>query len=83
MTTLQDRLDRIRDNFAKQAPETARSVMGRATQELHDSGILDRVPKVGDALPPFALPDTEGQTVSSFDLLAAGPLVVTVYRGIW
>ena len=83
MSTLQDRLDRIRDNFAKQAPEAARSVMGRATQEVHDSGILDRIPKVGDPLPAFALPDTQGQTVSSAELLTEGPLVVTVYRGVW
>jgi peroxiredoxin len=33
--------------------------------------------------PGFELPDSEGTAISSLDLLAKGPLVVTFYRGSW
>ena len=83
MSTLAERLDRIREGFAKQAPEAAKSVMHRATDDLRNSGILDRIPKVGQTLVPFALEATDGTTVTSSDLLADGPLVVSFYRGFW
>lgn len=37
----------------------------------------------GDAMPEFLLPNAEGSIVHSADLLAAGPLVVTFFRGDW
>jgi peroxiredoxin len=43
----------------------------------------------GDAIglnqqaPDFELPDPQGKVISSLDLLAKGPLVVTFYRGSW
>ncbi len=57
--------------------------MHRATEELRGSGIMDRVIKVGDPLPPFALPNASGHKVGSADLLAKGPLVLTFFRGSW
>lgn len=83
MSTLQSRLDRIRANFEEKAPADALAVMHRATEDLRASGILDSIPKVGDVLPAFELVDTEGQTVLAADLLAKGPMVLTVYRGVW
>ena len=83
MSSLQGRLDRIKAAFAEQAPEDIQAVMARATKDLRDSGIMSGVPKPGDALPQFELPDTEGNRVRSVDLLEQGPLVITVYRGVW
>ncbi len=40
-------------------------------------------PADGDVLPPFLLPDENGRLVSSAELLATGPLVVTFNRGNW
>jgi peroxiredoxin len=57
--------------------------MHRATEELRASGIMERVIKVGDRLPAFALPNAYGQDVRSADLLANGPLVLTFFRGSW
>lgn len=39
--------------------------------------------KAGDAMPEFLLPNAEGRLVDSADLLAAGPVVVTFFRGDW
>jgi len=81
MSTLQERLDRIRTGFMEQAPESVLAIMHAATEGLRASGIMDRIPKVGSALPAFALVDTAGETVDSADLLTRGPLVITHYRG--
>jgi hypothetical protein len=83
MSTLQARLDRIKASFLEKAPEEAKAIMARATQDLSDSGILTTIPAIGNELPPFELPDTTGTVVRSEDLLKKGPLVVSVYRGVW
>lgn len=83
MGTLADRLTRIQAAFAKQAPAEALSVVQRAQAELDSTDILERIPSVGDTLPAFDLPDSQGGRVSSDALLAKGPLVLTVYRGVW
>ncbi len=83
MSTLQERLDRIKSAFLAKAPEDAKTVMAHATQDLRDSGILTTIPAPGASLPSFELQDTTGTLVRSEDLLTKGPLVVTVYRGVW
>lgn len=64
-------------------PADKRATMAQATAELRDSGALDRTIEVGDALPDFSLTNANGVEVHSADLLDQGPLVVTVFRGVW
>ena len=80
---LAERLDAIRQGADKRIPPDKRAIMHRATDNLRASGIMDRVVKVGDPLPPFALSNAYGQEVRSSTLLAEGPLVLTVFRGSW
>ncbi len=65
------------------APNWIHEPMHRATAELIASGAAQRAMQVGSVAPGFALQGADGQTVSSTDLLAAGPLVLTFYRGFW
>lgn len=52
--------------------------------ERLDAGcVTEQALGVGDAMPAFLLPSAEGRLVDSADLLAAGPLVVTFFRGDW
>ncbi len=81
--SLEESLAKLRAASADRIPEDIRKVMGQAVQNIRDSGIMDGVIKVGDALPAFTLPNTDGANVSSADLLAKGLLVVTIYRGHW
>jgi len=81
--TLAKTLEGIREASAKRMPADRAAIMHRATEELRTSGIMDRVIKVGDKLPRFALPNAYGQEVRSADLLAKGPLVLTFFRGAW
>jgi len=81
--SLQEQLAEISAAGAKRMPEEVRATMGRATNELRESGIMDRTIKVGDKLPSFTLKNANGKDVSSADLLAKGTLVLTVFRGHW
>lgn len=55
----------------------------RAKEELIASGAAGRALKQGDRAPEFRLKDVDGKEISSRELLAKGPLVVTFYRGFW
>lgn len=57
--------------------------MRRATENLRDSGILQRALKTGDATPQWELSGAHGKPVRSQDLLRSGPLVLTFFRGVW
>jgi hypothetical protein len=81
--TLAEQLANFKKNFeAKTSPEITVQ-MHRATEELRNSGILDRVLKKGDRAPEFTLPDVNNVPVSSAELLRKGPLVVNFFRGKW
>ncbi len=81
--SLQDKLDEVKKEFESSAPAEAVTIMHRATEDLGNSGIMDRVLKKGDTAPVVMLPDLQGQMVSSSDLLSKGPLVISFYRGVW
>jgi peroxiredoxin len=85
---LQNRLDAFKTDFEggklayKPGPE-ALDIMHRATAELIASGQALNAKKAGDKAPGFTLKDPDGHVVSSGELLAKGPLVVSFYRGVW
>lgn len=81
--SLEESLAKLREASAERIPEEIRVKMGAATRAIRDSSIMDGVIKVGDSLPVFNLPNSNGTMVSSNDLLAKGNLVVTIYRGHW
>ena len=81
--SLADKLNEIREGAKQRIPEELRAIMAKGTNELRASGILDSVLKKGDSLPPFELPNQNGDMVSSSDLLKRGHLVMTFYRGVW
>ena len=81
---LQDKLDALKTKFETEmaSPEVV-AVLHRMTDELIASGQAGRSLHAGDRAPAFTLPDPDGKLVSSRDLLAKGPLVLTFYRGVW
>lgn len=86
--TLQAKLDAFKADFEAgkppyNVPYSVIETMHRATAELIASCAATRALKAGDKAPAFTLNDPEGQPVSSADLLAKGPLVVSFYRGVW
>ena len=80
---LQDKLDEYKKSFLEKAPPEAVEVMQRATEDLNNSGILNKILKAGESAPEFSLPDENGNLVELKGLLAQGPVVISFYRGKW
>lgn len=86
--TLQAKLDAFKADFQAgkppyNVPPSVIETMHRATAELVANGAATRALKAGDKAPAFMLDDPERQPISSADLLARAPLVVSFYRGVW
>ena len=80
---LQEKLDKLRAGFEAKAPKDALDIMHRATDDLRNSGILQKVLKVGDQAPQFDLKNADENMIRSGDLLSSGPVVLSFYRGKW
>ena len=81
--SLKEKLDATRAASTARRPPEQRAIMERATDDLRASGILRKVAAVGQIATPFVAPNYDGRTVSSSELLARGPLVVSFFRGAW
>ena len=80
---LQDKLDEYKKSFLETAPIEAVEIVQKAVKDLKQSGILEKVLKVGESAPEFSLPDVNGNLVELKGLLAQGPVVISFYRGQW
>jgi hypothetical protein len=80
---LKEKLAATRAASAARLPPEQRTIMERATEDLRASGILSKVAAVGQLAPSFTAQNYDGRTVSSSELLARGPLVVSFFRGAW
>ncbi|HET6198444.1 MAG TPA: hypothetical protein VFE12_21955 [Acetobacteraceae bacterium] len=81
--SLEDKLAAVREAAAKRIPPDRLAIMLNATERLRGSGILDRVIKPGAMAPDFTLNDQSGHAVTLSALLAAGPVLMSVFRGFW
>lgn len=82
---LKPRLDEHKQRFiasGKASPEMI-GIMVRSTEQLRSSGILQRVLKPGQKAPSFELPNQDGESVDSRELLERGPLILSFFRGVW
>jgi peroxiredoxin/YHS domain-containing protein len=81
--TLKSQLETITTNVAaKVGPETA-AKFEKSIEEVRSATKDTRRLAVGDMLPELTLPDATGNPRSLNSMLAAGPMVVTFYRGGW
>ena len=80
---LEDRLSRRRAELRGSLTPDDRAVLLGVVERLRMLQIVEQGLLVGDPLPEFALPDTDGVVVSSEGLLARGPLAVVFIRGPW
>ncbi|MFC7339342.1 redoxin domain-containing protein [Haloferula chungangensis] len=80
---LNEALDERKTDFLERAPAKLIESQSEALRELEDSGIYEKVLKVGDKAPDFTLGNQDGVERSLSKLLEKGPLVLTWYRGAW
>jgi peroxiredoxin len=69
--------------IAKYVPAETQAIHARAVLALRQQRIAISILAVGARVPAFQLPDNDGQTVTSSDLLAKGRLVLCFVRGRW
>ena len=81
--SLADKLAATRAASEKRIPPDRAAIMERATEDLRRSGILGRIVAVGSPAIAFVLTSHDGLRVDSAELLAAGPMVVSFFRGSW
>ena len=81
--SLQQQIAEFQNELLPQIPGDVLDLILGKTKELVDSGAADRSLKVGDKIPAFSLPNAVADVISSEQLLAEGPLVISFYRGSW
>lgn len=81
--SFQDELAGIKRMAVEKRGPAVIAAYERGIDELRADGLAGRALAVGDIMPEFALPNADGATVRSGDLLGNGPLIVTFYRGGW
>ena len=79
---LAEQLAQFAKAFSDRVPQVGAAYQ-TLIEKLTRAGTGSEAPKEGDRLPAFLLPDIEGRLVSSADLLADGPLVISFNRGNW
>jgi peroxiredoxin len=80
--TLRDELNARREESHNRAADI-RAAYAAVVETLSKADLASRALHVGDAMPPFMLPNAEGKLIASDELLARGPLVLTFFRGEW
>lgn len=79
---LAERLDAFASDVKDLAPQFA-DIVDRMVDRLKTNGAGASAPAIGDAMPPFVMPDENGHLVSLEQLLESGKTVVTFHRGHW
>ena len=69
--------------FAMRVPLPRQRVIDRSVRALAASGLIEKAIHEGQAAPRFELPDWSGQPYRLDDALAAGPVVLLFFRGVW
>ena len=80
---LTEELNDLKQQLGREIPPEILKEIGNFVQGLAQSGIEKTSCQPGDRIPFFTLPNVKGQLISSKEILAKGPMVLSFYRGVW
>lgn len=80
---LKEKLKSMAEQSAAKISADVKAVIGERTKAVADSVASRKIPQPDSALPAFELPDSHGNVQRSKDLVGAGHLVITFFRGGW
>ena len=80
---LKDKLAEMKVAAAAKIPPETMRIMQQSRTALGESGILARTIQKGEQIPDFILADGQGVQTDLKTLRAQGPVVISLYRGIW
>lgn len=72
-----------KNQFEQKADETTKKIYAEGLDAILESGILETAKNTGDLAPNFSLTNALGDTVTLYDELQNGPVVLVWYRGGW
>jgi peroxiredoxin len=81
--TLQDELDRLREEERRSTPPGVLAVYETAIELITGMSSTARTIREGDRAPDFDLPTVQGGSVSLARELSKGPLILSFFRGGW
>lgn len=76
-------LQAVASSVKANLPETSTNILWEARGSVQQQFDVKSTIQPGQELPEFILSDARGVPVSSVNLLAKGPLLITFYRGGW
>lgn len=83
MKNLEQQINELNENLAKQLPTEVLEVFGKSIQDLKAKNMEDSSISVGDKFPDFSLPNTSDKTVALKELLQNGKVIIAFFRGSW
>src|SRR5579862_9089342 len=81
--TLREIFAERQELIAKYVPAETQAIHARAIAELKQQRLAANILPVGSRISEFQVPDYDGKSTSSSDLLATGRLVLCFIRGRW
>lgn len=81
--TLTETLKEIRNDAPSRLGPDFLAAAERSVRELRESGIVERLAKIGELAPAFEALNARGESIRLTDLIAKGPVVISFYRGGW
>tara|TARA_B100000686_G_scaffold22615_1_gene20612 strand:+ start:33176 stop:33424 length:249 start_codon:yes stop_codon:yes gene_type:complete len=81
--TLAETLKEIRNDAPSRLGPDFLAAAERSVRELRESGIVERLAKIGELAPAFEALNARGESIRLTDLTAKGPVVISFYRGGW
>ncbi|MBL3547395.1 peroxiredoxin-like family protein [Chryseobacterium sp. KMC2] len=83
MRDLENQIEELNENLAKQLPTEVLEVFGKSIQDLKTKNIEENSIAMGDTFPDFSLPNTNNEIVKLKELLQNGKVIVAFFRGSW
>jgi hypothetical protein len=80
---LTEQFNDLKQQLGRDIPHETLKEIGQFVQGLVQTGIEKTSCQAGDNIPAFELPNVSGRMVSSVDILAKGPMILSFYRGAW
>lgn len=81
--SLHETLASIKAGAKERLPAEALSIMAQATEELQNSGLVEKALGTGQTVPDVTLETSEGAPFNLKEQLDKGPLILTFFRGSW
>ncbi|PIF47396.1 peroxiredoxin [Chryseobacterium sp. 52] len=83
MNILAKRIEELNNELSLNLPKEVLEAFRKSVEDLKTKNSAENSIKVGDNMPEFSLPNSNGEMVSSREILKKGKMILAFYRGNW